>query len=155
MSLNEMLLSIFPNINVAIFYLLSFCTLYGASIFALGYVKGKDDTRKIYKDEKALMEATEETLAIQAISGRRIVYLTDEEREKAVAEYLLKARRDYESGISAAYEKGVEEERERHLQKKMDSAFKMLKANLPIEQISNFLGLSIEEVVNLEHELTP
>ena len=123
-----------------LFYIMTGVIAIGVFIYSILYAL-------LHKNSPSNNEKNNEsTSSIQVISGRRTVYLTGEEHERAIAEYLLKAKCDYESGLSAAREEGRKDSQK-------DVALKMLVAGLPPEKITLFSGLSSEEIVNIEREL--
>ena len=68
--------------------------------------------------------------------------ISDDEREWAIQESRYKGKVDYEAGLIASHDKGVEEGIEK-------TARGMKAKNLPIEMITEITGLTAEQVAAL------
>ena len=79
-------------------------------------------------------------------AGEILMTISDDEREWAIQESRYKGRVDYESGLLASHEKGVEEGIEIA---KIEDARGMKKKNIPLDVISEITGLTAEQVAAL------
>jgi len=122
------------NDGVILFYILFVIVTWGGSGYALWYALRHGKSSPWNKEKRK-----ESTPDIQAISGRRAVYFTGEENERAIAEYLLRVRRDYESGLFAAVE-----------QNKMEIALKMISRGIPTQEIADITGLTEKQIHQIE-----
>lgn len=75
-------------------------------------------------------------------AGEILMYISDDERERAIQESHYKAQVDYESGMLASHDKGFEEGIE-------TVARGMKTENIPIEVITKITGLTAEQVAAL------
>ena len=79
-------------------------------------------------------------------AGEILMTISDDEREWAIQESRYKGRVDYESGLLASHEKGVEEGIEIA---KIEDARGMKKKNIPLDLIVEITGLTAEQVAAL------
>lgn len=98
--------------------------------------------RELYKFVPELKEAKELFEKAKADPKKRRLL---EEREDAA--------RNYASDISSAHNEGREEERAKAMAEKRESAIKLLKMGLLVDQVGEALGLSIEEVSEIKKKV--
>jgi predicted transposase/invertase (TIGR01784 family) len=85
----------------------------------------------------------------------RLKYISADKKIRAAADLRLRGLNDRNSELTVATEKGKEEGRiegkaEGIATEKKESAIRMLKKNVSLDDISNYTGLSIEEIKSLK-----
>lgn len=123
------------------------------------------DIKKLKKSEKWIAlfsnKCTDEELEEIAMSEPAIKkaleyqnYFMHDEKLRYKYELQEKAIRDYNSGVMAARQEGIEEGMQQGIQKaNIQNAIKFLKLGVDIKTVSEGTGLSIEEITELQKTL--
>jgi predicted transposase/invertase (TIGR01784 family) len=108
----------------------------------------------ILNDAPSLKKEDREALKKDPIFQRaieRLERLSSDPKKRKAYEASVDDQRDHLATIDAAKKEGREEgHREGRQERDREIALKMLKENLPVEQVSNLTGLSIEEITSLK-----
>ena len=100
------------------------------------------------KTEEDLMSVSRTNPAIKEACDM-VIYLSGDERERAIAEAIEKSRRDHEAYLSDARYEGLQEGLEKG---KLEVARNLLREKVSFDTISKTTGLSLEEVKRLAAE---